>query len=140
MNLQELYQDQRKENQPPSEPQLLEFLLGQGSLFQETIYLVIDTMDDLMGEGLPHLLQVFKDMMKAFKDVKLLLTSRPSLFLEENLSILEPRMVQVSGQEHSSDIENYINARLHTDSRMKKWPLETKQHVLETLNFRAGGM
>lgn len=139
-HLQELYQEQRKERQSLSRPQLCEVLSTLGSLFQEPIYLVIDAVDELLDEDLPVLLQVFRDMMKSFKHMNLLLTSRRSLFLEENLSILEPRMVQVLGQEQSSDIENYISTRLHTDKRMKKWPLELKRQALEALTSGAGGM
>lgn len=138
--LQELCQEQRKERQSLSRPQLCQVLSTLGSLFQEPIYLVIDAVDELLDEDLPVLLQVFRDMMKSFKHINLLLTSRRSLFLEENLSILEPRMVQVLGQGQSSDIENYISTRLHTDKRMKKWPLEIKRQALEALTSGAGGM
>ena len=138
--LQELYQEQREEKQSPSGDQLREVLSTLGSLYLQPIYLVIDAVDELLVEDLPVLLQVFQDMMKSFKDMNLLLTSRRCLFLEENLSILEPRMVQVLRQEQSSDMENYINARLSTDKRMKKWPHELKEQVLEALTSGAHGM
>ncbi len=88
---------------------------------------VVDLLEDLVGLRLPNL--------------RICVTSRPEIDIQtvlEPLTSLHMSLHDQSGQKQ--DILDYIKNFVHSDRRMRRWRLEDKQMVIDTLSAKADGM
>ena len=128
------------EQQLPSLYQLVDTLLILAPLVRQHIYLVIDALDESTDEDLLFIMESLKRMIGEYKCLFLLFTTRQHFVVGDFLESFTPHRVRISEQRENQDIKKYISSRLQNDKRMAKWPSETKEEVLQTLNQDAAGM
>ena len=116
---------------------------------QPPIYLIIDALDESPDtSGIPspreRILQLLKELVELqLSNLHICVTSRPEIDIKhviEPLSSLRVSLHDQSGQKE--DIEAYVRSIVYSDSEpiMRRWRIEDKEHVIETLSERADGM
>jgi len=116
---------------------------------QPPIYLIIDALDESPNaSGIPspreRILQLLKELVELqLSNLHICVTSRPEIDIKhviEPLTSLGVSLHDQSGQKE--DIEAYVRSIVYSDSEtfMRRWRTEDKEHVIETLSERADGM
>jgi hypothetical protein len=88
---------------------------------------VLDFLEELVGLNIPNL--------------RICVTSRPEIDIQtvlDPLTSFQMSLHDESGQKQ--DILDYISDVVHCDRRMRRWRLEDKQLVIDTLSTKADGM
>ena len=142
------YSDHRDGAQNPSDDELAgclkQFLELPG---QAPVYLIIDALDECQDTStLPSprekVLTFLEDLIHSrLPNLGICITSRPEADIKQVLEPLSFRSVSIhdeSGQ--MQDIENYIKSTVNSNRKMRRWKLEHKQLVIDTLMKRADGM
>ena len=142
------YSDHRDGAQNPSDDELAGCLKQLLELpGQAPVYLIIDALDECQDTStLPSprekVLSLLEDLLYSrLQDLRICVTSRPEADIKQVLEPLSFRSVSIhdeSGQ--MQDIEKYIKSTVNSNRKMRRWKLEHKQLVIDTLTKRADGM
>ena len=145
-----LYVDHDDGRTQPSDVVLAECLKEMLMLQdQPPIYLIIDALDESPDtSGIPspreRILQLLEELVELqLSSLHICITSRPEVDIKhviEPLTSLRVSLHDQTGQQ--KDIEAYVRSIVYSDSEpiMRRWRTEDKEHVVEALSERAGGM
>jgi hypothetical protein len=74
-------------------------------------------------------------------NVRICVTSRPEADIRASLEPLASHTVSLHDEiGQKNDIFDYVSSMVHSDRNMRKWRLEDKKLVVETLSQEADGM
>ncbi|KAH9052799.1 hypothetical protein EDB87DRAFT_1691449 [Lactarius vividus] len=119
-------------------------LPGQGSIF-----IILDALDECPdSSGIPsprdEVLQLVKELVELhLQGLHICATSRPEVDIRAVLEPLASRSVSLHNQSgQTSDISDYIRnvVNLSSSAAMRRWRVDDKKLVIETLTERADGM
>jgi NACHT domain len=148
--LSNLYSDHDEGKKQPSDSTLAECLKEMLSLpDQRPTYLIIDALDESPStSGIPSpretVLQLLEDLVNlSLPNLRICVTSRPEIDIRNVLEPLTPRQVSLHDQSgQKKDIADYVRSVVYSRSEqiMRRWKMEDKELVIETLSERADGM
>ncbi len=143
-----LYLDHDEGSRQPSDDALFdcltEMLKVEG---QPPVYLIIDALDECPNvSGIPtareKVLEILEDLVSLeVPKLHICVSSRPEFDIRTSLEPVAPFRVFLddeSGQK--ADISAYLTSFVHSDRKMRKWPAEYKQLIIDTLSEKADGM
>ena len=116
---------------------------------QRPIYLIFDALDecsDVSGISTPRkrVLQLVEELVDLhIPNLHICVTSRPEVDIVDVLDPLTTLPVSLHDQSgQKKDIEGYVRSIVYSDSEpvMRRWRMEDKELVIETLSERADGM
>jgi hypothetical protein len=116
---------------------------------QRPTYLIIDALDESSNaSGIPSpretVLQLLKELVNlSLPNLHICATSRPEIDIRNVLEPLTSRRVSLHDQSgQREDIAIYVRSVVYSDSEqiMRRWKMEDKEFVIETLSERADGM
>ena len=123
---------------------LIDMLKAPG---QPTTYIVMDAVDECPNTSevvspRDQVLKLVEDLMDlSLPNLRLCITSRREADI---ISVLEPlasHSVSLHDQDgQKEDISLYIKSVIHSDRRVRKWRVEDKELVIDTLIRKADGM
>ena len=105
------------------------------------VYLILDALDEC--SELDMLLEFMIEIYESWDlDLKVLATCRKERNIDEALETLNPITVNLHGELITQDINVYVEKRLNTNARLKKWCLDAqiKSELKQTLVEKADGM
>jgi hypothetical protein len=118
-------------------------LRGQGK-----VYVIVDALDECPNSnGFPKtarekVLDLLEELLDLkFSDLRICVTSRPEIDIRIVLEPLISHHISLhneSGQKE--DIFRYVSDVVMADRMIRKWRLEDKQRVINTLSAKADGM
>jgi hypothetical protein len=145
----DLYSAHDKGKIQPSDRSLAESLKKMVTLpDQPPIYLIIDALDEspnTSGISSPRemVLQLVKELVDlSLPNLHICVTCRPEIDIRNVIEPLTSRRVSLHDQSgQKQDIEDYVRSVVYSDSQqiMKRWRMEDKEFVIETLSERADG-
>ena len=146
--LSNLYSENHAGSQQPNNDALKKCLKAMLKLPQRpTMFIIVDAIDECPNtSGIPTAREKVLEFLEELIDLglpnlRICVTSRPEVDIQ---SILEPvAFAHVSLHDEigqKQDILHYINAFVHSDRRMRKWRMEDKELVIDTLSAKAQGM
>ena len=148
--LSDLYLAHLEGRSQPSDNILVKFLKDMLSLpDQRPTYLIIDALDESPNApGIPSprktVLQLLEELVNlSLPNLHICVTSRPEIDIRNVLEPLTSRRVSLHDQSgQKKDIADYIRSVVYSNSEqiMKRWRMEDKELVIETLSERADGM
>ena len=148
--LSDLYSTHDDGKNQPSDTTLVECLKRMLTLpDQGQIYLIVDALDESPNTpGIPSpretVLQLLKELVYLFlPNLHICVTSRPEIDIRNVLEPLTSRRVSLHDQSgQKRDIADYVRSIVYSDSEqiMRRWRIEDKELVVETLSERADGM
>jgi len=148
--LSHLYLAHERGSKQPSDSILVECLKGMFTLpDQRPVYLIMDAIDECPNSsGIPtpreRVLQLIQELVELrLSHLHICVTSRPEVDIRDVLDPLTSLKVSLHDQTgQKEDIADYIRSVVYSDSEsiMKRWRLEDKELVIETLSKRANGM
>ena len=118
-------------------------------LNQDPIYLIMDALDESPNTpGIPppreRVLQLVKELAEiCIPNLRICVTSRPEIDIRKVLEPLTSRRVSLHDQSgQKEDIADYVRSIVYSDSEqiMRRWRMEDKELVIDTLSERADGM
>ena len=148
--LSDLYLDYDEGDKQPSDSTLAECLKDMLTLpDRRPTYLIIDALDESSNiSGIPSsretVLQLLKELVNlSLPNLHICVTSRPEIDIRnvlEPLTSLRVSLHDQSGQK--KDIADYVRSVIYSDSEqiMRRWKIEDKEIVIDTLSERADGM
>ena len=116
---------------------------------QDPIYLIMDALDESPNTpGIPppreRVLQLVKELAEiCIPNLHMCVTSRPEIDIRKVLEPLTSRRVSLHDQSgQKEDIADYVRSIVYSDSEqiMRRWRMEDKELVIDTLSERADGM
>jgi NACHT domain len=116
---------------------------------QRPTYLIIDALDESPNApGIPspreRVLQLLEELINlSLPNLHICVTSRPEIDIRNVLEPLTSRRVSLHDQTgQKEDIADYIRSVVYSNSEqiMRRWRVEDKELVVETLSERADGM
>lgn len=128
----------------PSSAQLTEALTSMLSSSSRD-FIVIDALDECKEEDGEREREAFFEALANVKTSAtgsycIFITSRPELDIRREMAILGDMVLEVSGTLVNEDIRSHVKAYLAKDARMKKWPANVKEEVIDALTDKANGM
>ena len=148
--LSDLYLAHDKGKKQPSDTILAECLKRMLTLPDQCpTYLIIDALDESPNTpGIPSpremVLQLLKELVGlSLPNLHICVTSRPEIDIRNVLEPLTSRRVSLHDQSgQKKDIVDYVRSIVYSDSEqiMRRWRMEDKELVVETLSERADGM
>ncbi|KAF8487161.1 hypothetical protein DFH94DRAFT_641656, partial [Russula ochroleuca] len=148
--LSNLYSAHEKGKKQPSDIILSKCLKDMLTLpDQPPTYLIIDALDESPNaSGIPSpretVLQLLDELINlSLPNLHICATSRPEIDIRYVLEPLTSRRVSLHDQSgQKKDISDYVRSVVYSDSEqiMKRWRMEDKELVIETLSERADGM
>ena len=148
--LSDLYSAHGDGSKQPSNSNLAEFLKKMLTLpDQHPTYLIIDALDESSNtSGIPShretLLELLEELVNlSLTNLRICVTSRPEIDIRNVLETLTSRRVSLHDQSgQTKDISDYVRSVVYSRSEqiMKRWKMEDKELVIETLSERADGM
>ena len=146
----QLYKTSRDGSQRPSDGSLAKCLKTMVGLpGQLPIFIIMDALDECPNTtGFPsardEVLGFVEDLVGSdHSNLFICITSRPEQDIQTVLNPLTSSSCRVALHEErgqKEDINNYVRSVVHTDRAMRRWKEEDKEHVINTLTERAGGM
>ena len=148
--LSDLYLAYDEGDKQPSDTTLTKCLKDMLTLpDQRPTYLIIDALDESSNtSGIPSpretVLQLLKELVSlSLPNLHICVTSRPEIDIRhvlEPLTSLRVSLHDQSGQK--KDIADYVRSVVYSDTEqiMRRWKMEDKELVIETLSERADGM
>ncbi|KAH6884219.1 hypothetical protein B0T10DRAFT_609019 [Thelonectria olida] len=130
--------DLYKSGGEPSLAGLLKALEAIAMAF-DTIYVVIDAMDESVSRG--DLLVIVRDLVTdaRFRKFRVLATSREYLDIEATMSNISTS-ISMRNPFLDEDIRLYVQSQLRAHPKLKKWPHLLQDEVLQALANKAKGM
>jgi hypothetical protein len=114
---------------------------------EHPIYVIMDALDECPDyPGMPtareDVLIVLKDLVELHHpNLRLCVTSRPEVDIKSALNQLTIHSISLHDEsEQQKAIADYINSIVNTDVKMREWPDEDKELVIDELSERADGM
>ena len=114
---------------------------------EHPIYVVMDALDECPDHsGLPtareEVLVVLKDLVGLhLPNMRICVTSRPEVDIKSILYQLTIHTISLHGErEQQKGIADYISSIVNSDVKMREWPEEDKELVIQVLSERADGM
>ena len=116
---------------------------------QRPTYLVIDALDESpnaleIPSPRERVLQLLEELINlSLPNLHIFVTSRPEIDIRNVLEPLTSRRVSLHDQTgQKNDIADYIRSVVYSNSEqiMRRWRVEDKELVIETLSERADGM
>jgi hypothetical protein len=117
--------------------------------YQLPTYVVIDALDESSNNsGIPSpresVLQLLKELVHlSLPNLHICVTSRPEIDIRDYLEPLTSHRVSLHDQSgQKKDISDYVRSVVYSSSEqiMRRWKVEDKEFVIETLSERANGM
>ena len=146
----ELYSANDKGKNQPSDGILVNCLKKMLTLPDRSpTYLIIDALDESSNtSGIPSPRETVLHLLKELVDLSLphlhiCVTSRPEIDIQNVLEPLTPCQVSLHDQSgQKKDIADYVRTVVYSDSEqiIRRWKMEDKELVIQTLSERAGGM
>jgi hypothetical protein len=146
--LSDLYSTHRSGAESPSDDALvlcLQDILKMPG--QAPVFLIVDALDECPNtDAMPSprekaLALVEKLIDSQLPNLRICVTSRPEADINRVLGALTFRSVSLHNQKgQMEDIENYIKSVISMDPRNRRWTVEDKQLVIDTLSQNANGM
>jgi NACHT domain len=144
----ELYSTHDAGSQQPSNATLAECLkkiLNLPGL--PPVYIIVDALDECPNtSGFPtareKVLELLEDLVTLkLPNLRICVTSRPEVDIQSVLEPLSPLSFSLHDKiGHKNDICHYVRTVVHSDRRMRRWRVEDKQLVIDTLSTKANGM
>jgi hypothetical protein len=148
--LSDLYLAHDEGKSQPSDSTLARCLEEMLSLSDQLpTYLIIDALDESPStSGIPSpretVLQLLEDLVNlSLPNLRICVTSRPEIDILNVLEPLTSRQVSLHDQSgQREDIADYVRSVVYSRSEqiMRRWKMEDKELVIETLSERADGM
>jgi NACHT domain len=148
--LSELYLAHDKGKNQPSDTILSSCLKKMLTLpDQSPIYMIIDALDESPNtSGIPSPRETVLQLLKELVDISLpnlhiCVTSRPEIDIRNVLEPLTSRRVSLHDQSgQKNDIADYVRSVVYSDLEhiIRRWKMEDKELVIQTLSDRADGM
>ena len=148
--LSDLYLVHNNGKNQPSDTRLAECLKEMVTVpDQGPIYLIVDALDESPNSsGIPSarekVLQLLKDLVDlSLPNLHICVTSRPEIDIRNVLEPLTSRRVSLHDQSgQKKDIADYVRSVVYSESEqiMRRWRMDDKELVIETLSERADGM
>ena len=146
--LSNLYSENNAGSQQPENHALTDCLKEILGLPQQPMtYIILDALDECPNtSGFPTAREEVLDFLEELvgldlPNLRICVTSRPEIDIQ---TILEPlTSLQISLHDEGGqmkDILDYIRTVVHSDRKMRRWRLEDKQLVIDTLSAKADGM
>jgi hypothetical protein len=116
---------------------------------QHPTYLIIDALDESPSTlGIPSpretVLEILEELVNlSLPNLRICVTSRPEINIRNVLEPLTSRRVSLHDQSgQAKDISDYVRSVVYSRSEqiMRRWRMEDKELVIETLSERADGM
>ena len=148
--LSKLYSVCKNGREQPSDSDLTKCLKGILALpDQRPIYLIMDALDESPNSsGIPspreRVLQLLKELVDLqLPNLHICVTSRPEIDIQDVISPLTSLRVSLHDQSgQKEDIADYVKSIVYSNSEpiIRRWKMEDKDLVIETLSERADGM
>jgi hypothetical protein len=148
--LSDLYSAHDEGKKQPSDSTLSKYLKRMLTIpDQHPTYLIIDALDESPGtSGIPSpretVLELLEDLVNlSLPNLRICVTSRPEIDIRNVLEPLTSRRVSLHDQSgQREDISDYVRSVVYSRSEqiMRRWKMEDKELVIETLSERADGM
>ena len=148
--LSSLYTAHDKGKNQPGDCDLAECLKNMLKLpNQRRTYLIIDALDESPNSpGIPSprqkVLRLVEELVEFFlPNLHICVTSRPEIDIRNVLEPLTSRRVSLHDQSgQKEDIADYVRSVVYSNSEqiMRRWRMEDKELVIESLSERADGM
>jgi hypothetical protein len=143
-----LYSKYDAGSRQPNEDALFECLKSMLQIQgQPPIYLIIDAVDECSNSSdivsLRDRVLALVETLIALRlpSIRVCVTSRPEADIRASLEDLASHTISLHDQSgQKNDIVDYINFVVHSDRNMRKWRIEDKKLVIETLSQKADGM
>jgi hypothetical protein len=127
--------------QEGEEPRLVDLLRALEAVLDafDHVYIVIDAVDESMPRE--NLLRVLRDLGtdSRFQKIQLLATSRRYLDIENEMQEISSN-VSMSNPLVDEDIRLYVRAKVDSNTKLKHWPSNLRDEVVEALSSGAKGM
>ena len=114
---------------------------------QAPVYIVVDALDECPdSSGLRTQRQEVLEIVKELIELKLphlhfCATSRPEVDIRIAFDPLNPYNVSLHNQQGQiKDLAEYVKSVVRSDTKMRNWPAEVKELVIDTLAKKGGGM
>ena len=117
--------------------------------YQGPVYLIVDALDECPDtSGVPSAREQVLDLVKELvslhlPDLHICITSRPEVDINGVLEHIASQTVSLQDElGQRKDIADYVRSVVCSglSTYMKQWRKDDKEHVIETLSKRAGGM
>jgi hypothetical protein len=149
-NLSNLYSARDNGKNQPSDNDLTECLKKMIALpDQLPTYLIMDALDESPNApGIPSprekVLQLVEELVElCLPNLRICVTSRPEIDIRNVLEPLTPCRVSLHDQSgQKEDIADYVRSVVYSKSEqiMRRWRMEDKELVIQSLSERADGM
>jgi hypothetical protein len=146
----QLYDKCRSGSERPSDDDLAKCLKSMVELPEQLpIFIIMDALDECPNTtGTPsardEVLDFVEDLIRSgHSNLFICVTSRPEQDIQTVLNPLTSASCRVALHQETGqrdDIKSYVRAFVYTDRAMRRWKDEDKEHVINTLSERAGGM
>ena len=111
------------------------------------MYIIVDAVDESPNKpGIPSprekVLQLMEELVDLHHpDIRICLTSRPEVDIRMVFEPLASHAVSLHDElGQRSDIISYIESVVVSDANMRRWRLEDRQMVINSLSRKANGM
>jgi hypothetical protein len=115
------------------------------SLFQDGMgliaskYIILDALDECTDSG--DLLAFVGDLADSkLKGLRIMATSRREKDIEEQLKPIADHNIDIQSAVVDEDIRIYVQDRLATDSKLRKWPTSVRDEIATVMMEKADGM
>jgi hypothetical protein len=112
-----------------------------------TIYIIIDGLDEcphISGVVPPRerVLQLVEDLVDLHcANLRICATSRPEADIKASLALLASHTVPLHDEDgQRKDIYDYVKFVVYSDRHMRRWKVEDKEMVIDSLSKRGDGM
>lgn len=117
----------------------LQTLLSHLIQRQTSSYIVFDALDEC--DDYQELLDVIESLIQRHENcLHFLATSRRERELEERLQPLITADIPIQTAAVDADINLYVEDLLKNDTRLRKWPLDVRNEIRETIAAKSSGM
>lgn len=105
----------------------------------DRIFILVDAVDESLDRE--NLLRVLQDLGAdaRFENLRMLVTSREYIDIEDAVRDISTP-VSMRNPLVDEDITLYVQSKLNSHPRLKRWPSQTRKEVLEALSTQANGM
>ena len=114
---------------------------------QAPLYIIVDALDECPNSSgirtqRQEVLEILKELVKLkHPHVYFCVTSRPEIDIQEAFDPLNPYNVSLHNQAGQiKDLAEYVKSVVCSDAKMKNWPADVKELVIDTLAEKGGGM
>ena len=111
------------------------------------MYIIVDAVDESPNRpGMPSprekVLQLMEELVDLQRpDIRICLTSRPEVDIRMVLEPLASHAISLHDEwGQREDIIDYIESAVVSDANMRRWRLEDRQMVIDSLSQKADGM